>query len=155
MYSDASTRTSIASQWLACLLVAATLTLASGLAAEERNVVDLDDYVERQRPPSEGSRMIFEPRPVTFTARVKSHPERIRVEYLYEALAMTKVSPLPRVSHQMFVESAGGRVIAVYVEDRAVEGIVADFALEMQADFEAYHVYNYSRGPAMVVEAVR
>ena len=155
MDSDVGIRSSTVSLWLSCLLVAVALTLATGLAAEDRNVVDLDDYVERQRPPTEGGRMIFKPRPVAFTARVKSHPERIRVEYLYQALAIGRVSPLPKVSHQMFVESDGGQIIAVYVEDQAVDGIVADFALETQADFEAYHVYNYSRGPAMVVEAVR
>ena len=152
---DASVRAFTANLCLVALLVAAVVSAGASRAAEDRRVIDLDDYIVSQKPLAKGGRTIFRPRPIAFAARVKSHPERIKVEYLYEALAVSNVSPLPEVSHQMFVESAEGRIIAVYVEDQAVKGIVAGFALEAQADFDAYHVYNYSRGPAMVVEAVR
>ena len=138
-----------------CLCLLGAIALSGALAEPERKTIDLDHYIESQRPVSKGSRTIFVPKPVAFTARLKSHPETIEVAYLYEALSVSKVSPLPEVSHQMFVQSDGGQVIAVYVEDRLVDGIVDGLALEALAEFDAYHVYNYSRGPAMVVEAVR
>ena len=76
------------------------------------------------------------------------------MEYLFTALSLMQVEPLPKVSHRMFVESAEGSVIPVYVEDAVVREIKAKVAVDTQANFAGYHVYNYSKGPAIVVDSV-
>ena len=145
---------------LAVVILAAALATSSGfigsgaVQATERRAVDLDAYIKSQRPLQTGTRSIFAPRDISFSAKPKSRPEPIEVSYLYEALSIMGVDPLPEVSHQMFVESVGGQVIAVYVEDRFVDAINAEIESEALAEFDGYHVYNYSKGPAIVVVGV-
>lgn len=58
---------------------------------------------------------------------------------------------MPEVSHRMFVESKGGSIIPVYVEDMAARKISRNLRVDQVVQFYAYHVYNYSKGPAFLV----
>ena len=145
---------------LAIVITAAVLAYASGLIGRDAGqvsgweAVDLDSYINDQKPQEAGTRTIVRPQNILFMAKPKSRPERIEVAYLYTALSMMKVDPLPVVNHQMFVESDGGRIIAVYVEDRFIDQINAEIESEAMAEFRGYHVYNYAKGPAIVVVGV-
>jgi hypothetical protein len=114
--------------------------------------VDLDAYIAQQQPTSPGSRTILMPSGVEMLATVMRYPEKRAVKYLYTALEMMHVSPLPKVNHRMFIRSLEGRIIPVYVEDDSVHFIKKGLKEGEQARFRGYHVYNYSKGPALVIE---
>lgn len=140
--------------------MAAVIVLTSGAYAQgriggaEEIQVNLDTFIAEQKPAMPGTRTILPPKRVGFSARLKSHPEKIAISYLFEALSLMQVSPLPKVSHRMFLESAEGLIIPVYVEDAAVGRIRAKSLDADPAQFSGYHVYNYSKGPAIVVDGV-
>ncbi len=116
--------------------------------------VELDVLIEREKKVFsgfKGQKIIKMAAPVRFTASLKQGPEEKSMTYIYTALEMAGVSPLPNVSHQMFVESAKGRIISVYVENQVAARIANELAAGQTAEFAAYHVYSYSRGPALLV----
>lgn len=114
--------------------------------------VDLDLFIEQEKLSAEkGKRMIKMARPVSFDALMKRPPEEREVSYVYTALELSGVSPLPEIHHRMFVESNGGRIIPVYVEKKAVEKIDAGLKTDEKMRFLGYHVYSYAKGPALLV----
>ncbi|MCG8492380.1 MAG: hypothetical protein MI743_12250 [Sneathiellales bacterium] len=116
--------------------------------------VDLDNFIAVQKPAMPGTRTILPPNDVSFTGVLMEGPKQIKVKYLFEALSVMNVTPLPKVSHRMFISSRQGKVIPVYVEDAAVEEIQKKIKVDEEALFLAYHVYNYSKGPAVVVRGL-
>ncbi len=125
-----------------------------GALGPEFLAVKLDVLIEQEKKVFsgfKGQKVIKMAAPVRFTASLKQGPEEKSMTYIYTALEMTGVSPLPNVSHQMFVESAEGRIISVYVENQIVAQIANELAEGQTAEFAAYHVYSYSRGPALLV----
>lgn len=148
--------------------ITATIVAVSGLilsslvnaAAQDysgnpHSSIDLDDYIASQKPLRKGTRTFLPPEFVEFDAVIKRHPEEITVKYLYKALTMMKVDPLPAVSHRMFVQSPDGKIIPVYVEDRAVPGIQSRTTVDGEARLRGYRAYNYSKGPAIVIHDVK
>ncbi|MEM9147260.1 MAG: hypothetical protein AAGC57_13795 [Pseudomonadota bacterium] len=131
-----------------------TGALAPGLwapAADERRLVNLDRFVETTRPRHEGTREILAPAGVRFRAEIKRSPEKIQTRYLYEALSVMQIQPLPAVNHRMFVESDGGAILPVYVHDAAVP-MLSERPLETPIELAGFHVYTYAKGPAIVVD---
>jgi len=116
--------------------------------------VNLDEFITEQQPVSQGSKVILNPAHIKTIARLKSYPEKRQVQYLYTALSMMQVSPMPAVNHRMFIESTEGQIIPVYVEDIIAEEIQQGIKLETTVLLKGYHVYNYSKGPAIVIESV-
>ena len=141
----------------ACWLLVAWVALAAAppaTVADEPSFrhVDIDRYIERMKPRKQGTRELFRPVPVTFDASVKQHPHPRKVQYLYTVLDIFPLEPRPQVNHRMFVTTPGGRIIPVYVEDGLVERIRARLREDGQrTQFNAYHVYTYSKGPALLV----
>lgn len=119
-------------------------------ADADHKLVSLDEMA-LLRPRKEGTRDLIAPRPISFDAAVKQAPQEIKTDYLKEALTVLQVSPLPTINHRMFVETAEGRVLPVYVWDK----VVANFsASEQPQRMVGYHVYTYAKGPAIVVDGV-
>lgn len=115
-----------------------------------RELVDLDDYAAL-RPSKEGTREIVPLRPISFDAAVKQVPKEIKTDYLYEAMGIMKIDPLPVVTHRMFVETAKGHVMPVYVWD----GVAKDFAAAAEpVRMVGFHIYTYSKGAAIIVDGV-
>ena len=121
-------------------------------AVDRYHAVDLDAYIESQRPLRENTRTIIQPRAIRIQARLLSKPERRHIEYAYTALSAMRVYPLPVINHRMFIRSSGGRAIPVYVTADAAEKIGSGLQIGEQAQFSGYHIYNYRQGPAIVVE---
>ena len=140
---------------LVALLAAAPAAAGAGTIEGEPRNIDLDTFIETQRPMMSGTKTILAPYNVSFRAVVKRGPEKIEVRYLFEAMSLMNVEPLPRVTHRMFVESRAGAIIPVYVEDQAVAMIARDAKEGSEARLRGYHVYNYSKGPAIVVDGVQ
>lgn len=120
----------------------------------EFKAIDLDRFIEQAIQISAdqgGKRFITLMQPVRFTAKMKRLPEAKDLTYIYTAMEMAGIQPLPDVRHRMFVESAEGRIIPVYVEAQAVEKLNTELTVEASAEFIAYHAYSYSKGAALLV----
>jgi hypothetical protein len=133
-------------------VVSYSLNALSGEEGKSYTEVNLDAFIEEQSTMG-GKTVIVVPYNLKTQAVLKSYPEERTVEYLYTALKMMKVEPLPSVNHRMFIESEKGRIIPVYVDDHAAPFIKKGVQLDKSATFKGYHVYNYSKGPAIVIEA--
>ena len=123
------------------------------IAAADRPLVDLDVYAAAHRPEKDGTREIIAPAPLRFAGRLRSLPERIEAEYIYTALSVMQVAPIPQINHTIFVESASGAVRAVYLRDDAVDAAKAA-GLDAPVELSGFHVYTYSRGPAIVIDGL-
>jgi hypothetical protein len=124
------------------------------ICAEEDKfkAVELDRFIEQeQKSAGDGRRMIKMFAPVSFEAKMKRFPEERELTYVYSAMELIGVNPLPEVHHRMFVESAEGRIIPVYVEKEAAAKLAAGLKEEDKARFVGYHVYSYAKGPAILV----
>jgi hypothetical protein len=124
----------------------------AGILGLEYQEIDLDSFIVEQRPLTPGTRTILKPSGVAMLATVMSEPEKRDVKYLYTALQLMQVTPIPKVNHRMFIRTSEGQVIAVYVEDAGVDLIRRELDPGDQVRFHGYHVYNYSKGPALVIE---
>lgn len=114
--------------------------------------IELDRFIEQeQKAIGNGKKMIKMAVPVSFEARMKRLPEQRQMEYIYTALELIGVSPMPEVHHRMFIESGEGRIIPVYVEQKAVARLNSGLKEEEKAVFRGYHVYSYAKGPAIMV----
>lgn len=128
---------------------AAAKTTASGFES-----VDLDAFIEQEVAAVaefKGQKLIRKAQPICFEAHMKRFPEEKDMTYIYTALEMSGVQPLPDVSHRMFVESPEGSIIPVYVERQAAAKLAKGLAEEQSALFMGYHVYSYDKGPAVLV----
>ena len=114
--------------------------------------VPLGPYITNFKKGYSGSITIVAPRNIYFLAKLKTYPAQKPTGYLYKALELMKVQPLPDVQQQMFIEADDGQVIAVYVDERIAAAIQQQLALEQQVRWYGYHIYNFSRGPAIVIE---
>lgn len=141
----------------AAVLTALLLALAGlAMAADEPPAdpvyqdIDIDYLVAVARPEKAGTSAFFQPAPVRFGARVKQGPRKRKVEYLYTALSFFPLDPEPKVSHRMFLDTPGGHPLPVYVDDSQVKRLKR-LAAGTPATFYGWHVYNYSKGPAILV----
>lgn len=114
--------------------------------------VELDRFIEQeQKAAADGKKMIKMMAPVSFEAKLKRQPEEKPMEYVYTAMELSGIKPMPEVHHRMFVESGEGRIIPVYIEANAVKKVNAGLKEEASARFQGYHVYSYAKGPAILV----
>ena len=113
--------------------------------------IDIDRYVATARPAKAGTRAIIRPSPVRFEGRLKQGPRPQKTDYLYTALGFFPLDPKPQVSQGMFVETPGGHVLPVYVDDTLLEPLKKHLAEGQAASFRGWHVYTYSKGPAILV----
>jgi hypothetical protein len=119
---------------------------------DKYQTVSLDAFILAQQPPEEGKRFIVKPKGISFQAELMSSPESRKIEYAYTALMMINVNPLPSITHRMFIRSAAGKVISVYVTEEGAKQIQRQLKIGEKVIFSGYHIYNYRLGPAIVVE---
>lgn len=134
-------------------MLLASLGSSQAAAAQDGDFksVDLDGFIQQEQKAGSGKRLIKMAAPISFTATLKRLPEEHQVSYVYTALELSGVNPLPEINHRMFLESGAGRIIPVYVEKKAVEKVMAGLKENGTARFLGYHVYSYSKGPAILV----
>ena len=131
---------------------AVTSTYPHDNPAEEFKPIDIDRFVVEQRPAKKGSTSLMRPSPVIFEASIKQYPHKRKVTYMYTVLEFFPMDPHPEVNHRMFVTTPGGHIMPVYVEDNAVDSIKRRLKEEgRRVSFYGYHMYNYSKGPAILV----
>ncbi len=135
---------------LAGAVVTANEPPAESAAAVLYQDIDIDQLVATARPEKAGTSVFFRPSPVRFGGRIKQEPRERKVEYLYTALSFFPLDPEPKVSHRMFVETTGGHILPVYVEDSQVQGL-RQLGEGTAVILTGWHVYNYSKGPAILI----
>lgn len=116
--------------------------------------VKLDDYLKGEEPlvaRLAGKKMIKQGTSCSFVANIKQLPKEKKGSYIYTALQIAQIRPIPEVTHQMFIESAAGKIFSVYVEKEAAEKLLKNHKAEEKLKFSAFHVYTYKRGPAFLL----
>lgn len=113
--------------------------------------VDLKALVAKSRTEIPGQRIIFAPTAVRFRATLGALPVTQKADYLYTALNMMKVSNPPRVSQRVGLDYGGDKLLSAYIEEATAKRLAAQVKPGQSRTFYAYHVYNYSRGPALLI----
>lgn len=115
--------------------------------------VDLKALVARSRTELPGQRIIFAPTPIRFRAVLGALPVAQKADYLHSALNMMKVSNPPQVKQRIGLDYGGDTLLSAYIEEDAAKRLAAAVKPGQARTFYAWHVYNYSRGPALLVTA--
>ena len=126
-------------------------------------VKDMRDFVARNtvEPEHKGKRYIIPDQYMVFDGKLMSMPKEQMTDYVKMAMGIAKVNPVPEVNHAMYIEVAENTVIPVYVAMETVKELVEiekkygfDNLQQSRLRFAGIHVYNYSKGPAIVVESL-
>lgn len=84
-----------------------------------------------------------------------SKPKAGKFSLAYDALQLWQgQSELPIIDHSAFVGLQEGPVLGVYVTHEAAKMLQA-IELEKPTQFYAMHIYNYSKGPRLVIVAAQ
>lgn len=113
--------------------------------------VDLKNLVANSRTFAPGQRIIFAPSGVKFRATLAALPSPQKTDYLMSALSMMKVSTPPKVSQRIGLDYGGEKALAAYIDDDTAARLAREVKAGQSRTFYAFHVYNHSRGPALLV----
>ncbi len=118
--------------------------------------INLHDFTEEKRDTYTGKIAIVLPQKVSFSGILKALPKKKSTSYLYTALTVMEVSPLPTIEYQMFIGDPNYKdtVVPVYVDNVLADAIQQKLPTETHATWFGYHIYTYSRGPAIVIDNV-
>jgi hypothetical protein len=150
--SYARAETKATPQTTATSTPAASTTAASATAAPQTQYgeVDLKRLVPASRM-TDGSRAIFQPKPVRFQARLHKGLQPQKADYLQKVMGMMGVAEIPQVSQRVVIDYGGDKPLAVYVEDKIAQRLKTEAKVGESYTFYAFHVYNNRYGPAMVI----
>lgn len=99
-------------------------------------------------------RLMLKPEPIAFQAALMSEPKPGQFSLAYDALRLWQgEEELPDIDHSAFVGIEGGPVLGVYVTHEAAK-MLESIPLKTPATFYAMHIYNYAKGPRLVIVAV-
>lgn len=113
--------------------------------------VDLKALVARSRTELPGQRIIFAPTAIRFRAVLGALPVAQKADYLHTALSMMKVSNPPEVKQRIGLDYGGEKLLSAYIEEGTAQRLAAQVKPGQTRTFYAWHVYNYSRGPALLI----
>ncbi len=146
---------------LAFLLAVTSFAYADEVVSigEAYKKVELENYIKTQLPDKKGGKSILPIKRVTFEASIMSKPKEGKFNYIYMALDMMGMRPMPVIKHQIFVQAGDSKVIAVYLEEHFAKSLekhikLGNVKIGSTLTFKGYHSYNYKRGPAMVMEGL-
>ena len=138
------------------LMMLLLLVSSAIYAATPIEIVQLAELVAKTTPEVNApqQRIVLSPKLIRFQASLMDGPKAQKADYLNEALAMMRVKPQPKVSQRIvlgYLDAKGAqRNLSVYIEDSAALTAKA-LKIGEQREFTALHVYNYSRGPALLI----
>lgn len=130
--------------------------------SEPVQAVELQAFINNEKAAYQGKITIVPPLNISFTAVLKVLPQKKSTGYLYTALELMQVNPLPKVEYQAFIgapaiNKQGGEVIPVYMDNQLALALAKQNAkniIDQRLTWYGYHIYNFSRGPAIVLENV-
>ncbi|MDR1423630.1 MAG: hypothetical protein LBI92_03350 [Azoarcus sp.] len=127
---------------------AASTPAAADLRARFKKT-DLVQLVPASR--TGGMRAIFEPKPVSFRARLAQLPSPQKAEYLKKVMGMMGADAELEVEQRVVLDYGGDKPLAAYVEKQTAARIGAELKAGDARTFYAFHVYNNRYGPALVI----
>ncbi|PCI53620.1 MAG: hypothetical protein COB45_10215 [Gammaproteobacteria bacterium] len=126
---------------------------------QDSKVVDLDNYITAnqisQEMKNKKHRLILKPELISFHAVLQTPVKATKAELVADTLGVWGISPLPEVAHSTYIRSLKGNVIAVYVENTIAEHLNTSFTPEMIIELQAYRLYNYAKGPRLLLVGVK
>jgi len=121
--------------------------------------VDLDTYIAdnqvSQNIIDKKQRVMLEPELVHFYGTLQTAIQSSQADLVLDALAVWGISPLPEVAFSAYIRSPDGQVIAVYVENAVASHISNYYQPEAVLEFQAYRLYNYAKGPRLLLVGVK
>ena len=121
--------------------------------------VDLDKYIAKnqvsQNIVDKKQRVMLEPELIHFYGTLQAVIKSSKADLVIDALAVWGISPLPEVDFSTYLRSPDGQVIAVYVENTVASHISNYYQPETLLEFQAYRLYNYAKGPRLLLVGVK
>ncbi|WP_415889028.1 hypothetical protein ACMXYV_13705 [Neptuniibacter sp. SY11_33] len=144
-----------------CMLSSISTSLADVLQ-DQRGIyksVNLVQFVNKNQLSTQMAekkqRLMIQPEPIQFQAQLMSMPKAGKFSLAYDALQLWQSeSELPTIDHSAFVGLQEGPVLGVYVTHEAAK-MLRQINLEVPTQFYAMHIYNYSKGPRLVIVAAQ
>lgn len=140
-------------RWLWLVLLLAGQLQADETAATQYEAVQLTELVARAKPAVPGGKTILNPKAISFEAALLALPSPQKSDYLMSALTLMRVSNPPKVSQRVLLGYGDQQRLPAYIEDAAANRLKSALKTGQTARFYAFHVYNYSKGPALVITA--
>lgn len=131
--------------------VPAPVSEASANPADAYKDIDLKKLVAGARSEIPGQRIIFNPMAVRFHAVLAAMPAPQKTDYLKKVLGMMSIENIGAINQRIGIDYGGEKALAAYIEDSAATRLGKEAKPGQTLQFYAYHVYNHSRGPALVV----
>ena len=122
-----------------------------GSPATTYKSVELKELVAGARTELPGQRIIFAPTAIRFRAVLAAMPVPQKTDYLKQALGMMGISNLGNINQRIGLGYGGDKALAAYIDDTAASRLTQGAKPGQSLQFYAYHVYNHSRGPALVI----
>ena len=111
---------------------------------------DIDGMLSRLLKEGDKRRIMIKPYKLRFKGQLMAKPEMGDYSLAYDSLQLWSSASLPTISHSSYIQTAAGKVIAVYVEE-AVASRLSHENVGLQATFYALHLYNYEYGPRLLI----
>ncbi|MDR1936198.1 MAG: hypothetical protein LBS49_11585 [Candidatus Accumulibacter sp.] len=113
--------------------------------------IDLKKLVADAHTDIPGQRVIFAPVAVRFKAVLAAMPAPQKTDYLKKALGLMGIDKLGSINQRIGLDYGGEKALAAYIDDGAAARLDKEARPGQPLLFYAFHVYNHSRGPALVV----
>ena len=126
----------------------------AGDVDEGYTYVALDQYIKENRPHKKNGKSIIPPKNISFHGQVMQLPRSGEFKYVYMAMDIMQVVPTPEISDQMYISDKQGNVVSMYVEKNAAKIFNKYIKVGEWLHFKGFHIYNYKRGPAIVLEGL-
>lgn len=144
---------------IAMLAICVLLNLQHAYAAEPPSSVTFSEVQLKQfidnnqlskKMVEKKQRLMLKPSAINFAATLKAKPKPGQFTLVYEALALWGDGDMPQITHSAFIGTEDGRVLSVYVNHKAAEQLQA-LPLDQPLNFYAIHIYNYAKGPRLII----
>lgn len=140
------------------LLVLPSIIVSAEEVSDSYKTVNLKQFYNENHIPvemaAEKKRVMLKPTPIRFKAELASKPLPGKFSLAYEALQLWgNAGELPVIDHSAFVGFPDkGPVLGVYVTQEAA-GMLKQVDMDKPVTFYAMHIYNYAKGPRLVIVA--
>ncbi|NRA56394.1 MAG: hypothetical protein HRU23_19820 [Gammaproteobacteria bacterium] len=121
--------------------------------------VDLDHYISQnqvsQNIIDKKQRVMLQPELIRFNAVLQTPVKASKAGLVGDALGVWGITPLPEVDFSTYIRSPKGEVLAVYVENAIADNITNFFEPEAPLQLQAYRLYNYAKGPRLLLVGIK